>query len=377
MAGNKRDYYEVLGVSKNATEADLKKAYRSLAKQYHPDVNPGNKEAEAKFKEINEAYEILSDTEKRQQYDQFGHDAFTQGAGGGGGGFGGFGGFDFEDIFSSFFGGGGGASRRSNAPQKGDDIGVRVTLTFEEAVFGCKKEISFNRTEGCSDCGGSGAEKGSKTETCSKCRGTGRITVQQRTIMGMMQTQRACDACGGKGKIITTPCRKCRGTGHTTQSKKLDVSIPAGIDNGQRIVLRGQGHAGKNGGPNGDLFVEVRVRTHSFFEREGNHLYCEVPISITEATLGGDIEIPTLEGKEKFRIPEGTQPGTSFTLRGKGVPDVNSGRRGDLIITVNVEIPKNLSAEQKRLLSDFAASFGDQNNAKKTSFLKKLFDRYR
>ncbi len=378
MAENKRDYYEVLGVSKSATEADLKKAYRSLAKKYHPDMNPGDKEAEEKFKEVNEAYEILSDSEKRQQYDQFGHAAFSQGAGGGygGGGFGGFGGFDFEDIFSSFFGGGGG-SRRSNAPQKGDDVGVRVVLTFEEAVFGCKKEVTYQRTESCADCGGSGAEKGSKADTCAKCRGTGRITVQQRTVMGMMQTQRGCDACGGKGKIITSPCRKCRGTGHVSQSKKLEVNIPAGIDNGQRIVLRGQGHAGKNGGPNGDLFVEVRVRTHSFFEREGNHLYCEVPISITEATLGGEIEIPTLEGKEKFRIPEGTQPDTSFTLRGKGVPDVNSGRRGDLIITVNVEIPKNLTSEQKRLLSDFAASFGDQNNSKKTSFLKKLFDRYR
>lgn len=371
----KRDYYEVLGVSKNAGEADLKKAYRTLAKKYHPDMNPGDKEAEAKFKEVNEAYEILSDSEKRQQYDQFGHAAFSQGGDGGAGFGGGFGGFGFEDIFSSFFGGGGGTRR--NGPIKGDDVGVRITLTFEEAVFGCKKEVSYQRTETCGDCGGSGAEKGSKSETCAKCHGSGRITVQQRTIMGIMQTQRGCDACGGKGKVITNPCRKCRGSGQVSQSKKLEVNIPAGIDNGQRIVLRGQGHAGKNGGPNGDLFVEVRVKTHSFFEREGNHLYCEVPISITEATLGAEIEIPTLEGKEKFRIPEGTQPATNFTLRGKGVPDVNSGRRGDLVITVNVEVPKNLSPEQKRLLAEFAAGFGDQNNTKKTSFLKKLFDRYR
>ena len=393
MAGNKRDYYEILGVAKSASDADLKKAYRSLAKKYHPDMNPGDKTAEEKFKEVNEAYEVLSDSEKRQQYDQFGHSAFSQGGpgGGGGSGFSGFdfGGFDFggssggsssgfggfEDLFSTFFGGG--SRGGGNSSRKGEDVGVRVTLTFEEAVLGCKKEINYQRTEGCGECGGSGAEKNSKSETCHKCRGTGRISVQQQTFMGMMQTQRGCDACGGRGKIITNPCRKCRGSGHVQVNKKLEVNIPKGIDHGQRVVLRGQGHAGKNGGPNGDLFVEVRVKSHSFFERDGNHLYCEVPISIAEATLGGDIQIPTLEGKETFRIPEGTQPGTSFTLRGRGVPDVNTGRRGDLIITVNVEIPKNLSAEQKRLMGEFGASFGDQNNAKKTSFLRKLFDRYK
>ena len=380
MAETKRDYYEVLGVSRTATEDELKKAYRTLAKKYHPDMNPGDAEAEARFKEINEAYAVLSDPEKRQQYDRYGHDAFTQGGGdaGFGGGFGGFGGFDFGDIFSSFFGGGGGGGgARRNAPTKGEDVGVRLTLSFEEAVFGCKKEVSYNRTEKCGSCDGSGAEKGSKVEHCAKCRGTGRITVQQRTILGVMESQRGCDACGGKGKVVSSPCRKCRDSGYVNQAKKLDVNIPTGIDHGQRIVLRGQGSAGRNGGPNGDLYVEIRVRPHAFFERKGNHIYCDVPISMTDAALGADIEIPTLEGKQTYHIPDGTQPGTKFTLKGKGVADVNSGKRGDLIITVHVEVPRNLNAEQKRILGEFAKSCGEQNNASKFSFLKKLFDRYR
>ena len=380
MADNRRDYYEVLGVSKTATDEELKKAYRTLAKKYHPDMNPGDKDAEQKFKEINEAYGVLSDKEKRARYDQYGHDAFTQGGGdagggfGGGAGFGGFGGFDFGDIFSSMFGGG---ARRANAPMEGDDEVARIVLSFEEAVFGCKKEVTYNRVEACSDCGGSGAEKGTRAETCPRCGGRGSITVQQRTALGMMQTSRPCDACRGRGKIINTPCHNCRGSGYVKLTKKLDVSIPAGIDNGQRIVLRGQGSAGRNGGPNGDLIIEVRVRPHAFFERDGDNLYCEVPVSFAEAALGADIQIPTLEGKQTYHIPDGTQPGTQFTLRGKGVANVNTKRKGNLIITVTVEVPKNLTTEQKRILGEFAKSCGDQNNTKRAGFLKKLIDRYR
>ncbi|MBP5209927.1 MAG: molecular chaperone DnaJ [Clostridia bacterium] len=373
---DKRDYYEVLGVSKNASEDDLKKAYRTLAKKYHPDMNPGDKEAEQRFKEVNEAYGVLSDPDKRAKYDRYGHDAFSPGEGGfGGGGFGGgFGGFDFGDIFSSFFGGGG--SSRPNAPRDGDDEAVRVTLSFKEAVFGCKKEVSYNRVETCADCSGSGAERGSKVETCKSCGGSGRVTVQQRTPLGVMQTQRTCDACRGRGRIITSPCRNCRGSGYVKVTKKLDVTIPAGIDNGQRIVLRGQGSAGRNGGRPGDLIIEVRVHADSIFERDGDNLYCEIPVAFTDAALGADIEIPTLEGKQTYHIPDGTQTGTAFTLRGKGVPNVNSKRRGDLIITVNVEVPRNLSADQKKILAEFARSCGEQNNAKRAGFLKKLFDRF-
>ncbi|MBQ8583519.1 MAG: molecular chaperone DnaJ [Clostridia bacterium] len=379
MADNKRDYYEVLGVGKSATEDEIKKAYRQLAKKYHPDMNPGDKEAEVKFKEVNEAYAVLSDSEKRAKYDRFGHAAFDPSAGGGSGfgGFGGFGGadFDFGDIFSSFFGGGGGSSRsRHNAPIEGDDIGTRVTVTFEEAVFGCKKEINFARVENCAECSGSGAAKGTTPETCTTCKGTGRVTVQQQTMLGYMQTQRACSACGGRGKIIKTPCKNCNGKGRVKINKKLEVNIPAGIDDRQNIVLRGQGSAGINGGPAGDLIIEVRVKEHPLFIRRGNNIYFEVPISFAEAALGAEIEIPMLDGsREKYKIPEGTQSGTDFTMRGKGVADVNSKRRGDLIFTATVETPNNLTSEQKELLKKFAASLGENNNKKKKSFFSKIF----
>ncbi len=379
MADNKRDYYEVLGVGKSATEDEIKKAYRQLAQKYHPDMNPGDKEAEVKFKEVNEAYAVLSDSEKRAKYDRFGHAAFDPSAGGGSGfgGFGGFGGadFDFGDIFSSFFGGGGGSSRsRHNAPIEGDDIGTRVTVTFEEAVFGCKKEINFARVENCAECSGSGAAKGTTPETCTTCKGTGRVTVQQQTMLGYMQTQRACSACGGRGKIIKTPCKNCNGKGRVKINKKLEVNIPAGIDDRQNIVLRGQGSAGINGGPAGDLIIEVRVKEHPLFIRRGNNIYFEVPISFAEAALGAEIEIPMLDGsREKYKIPEGTQSGTDFTMRGKGVADVNSKRRGDLIFTATVETPNNLTSEQKELLKKFAASLGENNNKKKKSFFSKIF----
>ena len=381
MAENKRDYYEVLGVQKNATEDEIKKAYRSLAKKYHPDMNPGDKEAEMKFKEANEAYAVLSDSEKRSKYDRFGHAAFDPSAGGGSGfgGFGGFGGadFDFGDIFSSFFGGGSSSSRsRQNMPIDGDDIGARVTITFNEAVFGVKKEVSFARIETCPDCGGSGAKSASDVETCSECRGVGRISVKQQTLLGYMQTQKTCPSCRGAGKIIKSPCANCNGKGRVKINKKLEVNIPSGIDDGQNIVLRGQGSAGVNGGVNGDLIIEVRVKEDKIFERDGNNIFCEVPISFAEAALGAEIDVPVLGGgTEKFKVPEGTQSGSSFTLRGKGIPDIKSKRPGDLIITVAVETPKNLNSEQKKLLSAFAESLGENNGAKKESFFKKLFNK--
>ncbi len=377
MADSKRDYYEVLGVSKTATDDEIKKAYRQTAKKYHPDMNPGDKEAEAKFKEASEAYAILSDAEKRRQYDQFGHAAFDPAAGGGGG-FGGFSGFgdfgDLGDIFGSFFGGGfgGSSAQRRNAPTRGEDVGARVTVTFEEAAFGVKKDVSFHRIQKCDDCGGSGAQKGSKAETCTVCGGSGQRRITQR-IGGMaFQSTTTCETCRGTGKIIKNPCSNCRGTGYVKVNKKLSVNIPAGIDDGERIALRGQGCDGRNGGPTGDLIITVSVKNHSFFERDGYNLYCEIPITVAEATLGAEIDVPTLEGNQKFEIPEGTQPGTSFTLRQKGIPFINnSNRRGDLIFTVNVEIPKNLSEKQKENMRAFADSCKDSNYSRKSGFFKK------
>ncbi len=375
---DKRDYYEVLGVDRSADEASIKKAYRTLAKKYHPDLHPGDAEAEAKFKEVNEAYDVLSDSDKKAKYDQFGHAAFDPAAGGGGAGFGGFGGFgdfgDLGDIFGSIFGGGfgGGGGQRRNAPTRGEDIGVRVTVSFEEAAFGVKKDVSYNRIQKCSDCGGSGAQKGTSAETCTVCGGSGQRRVTQRMGGMAFQTTTTCDNCRGTGKIIKTPCTNCRGTGYVKVNKKLSVNIPAGIDNGERIALRAQGSDGRNGGPTGDLIITVMVKNHEFFERDGYNLYCEIPLTVAEATLGAEIEVPTLEGPQKFTIPEGTQPGTAFTLRQKGIPYVNnSNRRGDLIFTVNVEIPKSLSEKQKEHMRAFAESCKESNYGKKSGFFKK------
>lgn len=380
----KRDYYEVLGVTKSAGASEIKKAYYKLAKQYHPDVNPGDAEAEKKFKEINEAYAILSDEEKKAKYDQFGHAAFENGGAGGGYGAG-FEGFDFGDIFSSMFGGGfgggfggfGGGSSRRNAPMRGEDIYARVTLTFEEAVHGCKKDVTFGRVQKCADCSGSGAKKGTSAETCKKCGGSGQIRVQQRTAFGMMQSMRACDECRGSGKIIKEPCTNCRGTGYVKISKTFSVSIPAGIDHGQNISIGGMGNEGRNGGPAGDLIITVAVKPHAVFERDGSDVYCEVPINYWEAVLGDEIDIPTLEGKEKFTIPEGTQTGTTFTLRGRGINRVNSTLRGNLYITVKVEVPKNMNARQKELLGELAETFGDKVESKRKSFFKQFADLFK
>ncbi len=369
----KRDYYEVLDVQKNATADEIKKAYRKKALQYHPDRNPGDKEAEEKFKEVNEAYGVLSDPDKKAKYDQYGHAAFDPSMGGGGSGFSGFSGFgdfgDLGDLFGSFFGGGSSRRRNANAPVRGDDIALRLTVTFEEAAFGTKKDITYTRIGKCPDCNGTGAEGGSGVETCPDCKGSGQRVVIQRMGGMSFQSTGICERCRGTGKIIKTPCQKCRGTGTQRENKRLTVNIPGGIDDGERIALRGMGCDGKNGGPAGDLIITVSVKRHAIFEREGYNIYCEVPITVAEATLGAEINIPTLEGSAKYTIPEGTQPGTSFTVRGRGVSVPRTqNRRGDLIFTVNVEVPKGLSEKQKDAMRAFADACGEKNYAKKSKF---------
>ena len=370
MAAEKRDYYEVLGLQKGASAEDIKKAYRKLAKENHPDLHPGDKACEERFKEINEAYEVLSDDDKRAKYDQFGHAAFDPNAGYGGFG-GGFGGVDFGDLgdlFSGIFGGGfggfggfGGSTRSNpNAPRRGDDLRAGVNISFEEAAFGCKKEVTVGRVEKCSDCGGSGCTPGSTADTCPDCKGSGVVRTTQRTPFGAMQSTAPCSKCRGTGKIIRQPCKTCRGLGSVRRQHKISVNIPAGIDDGQTISLRGQGNEGVNGGSAGDLLVGVIVRPHARFEREGNSVLLAQDVSYAQATLGAEIEVPTLDGPEKLTIPEGTQTGTTFRMRGKGVPYLRGGgRRGDQFVTVNVKVPKNLTASQKELLRHFAASMGE------------------
>ena len=378
MAENKRDYYEVLSVQKGAGAEDIKKAYRKLAMKYHPDRNPGDKEAEEKFKEAAEAYEVLSDEEKRSRYDQFGFAGVdpNYGAGQGGaygGGFGGFGDFgDLGDIFGSFFGGG----RRSsaNSPRRGENVGVRLELTFEEAAFGCEREISVPRVESCSACSGSGSADG-QTETCSMCRGAGQVRTTQN-FMGMaMQSTTTCPQCNGKGKIIKTPCSTCKGKGKVRRSRKIKVRVPAGVDHGQSIRVRGEGCVGSNGGPNGDLLAEVYIKRHPIFTRQDYTVLCEVPITFTQAALGAQIMVPTLDGKIPYDLPEGTQTGTTFTLREKGIPVVNSRRRGDHRFTVVVETPTKLTKEQRELLQQLEGTMEDTPKRKKFfDVIKDLFD---
>lgn len=384
MPDQKRDYYEVLGVSKGASDDEIKKAYRKMAKQYHPDLNPGDKTAEAKFKEVNEAYEVLSDKEKRSRYDQFGHAGvdpnFGAGAGGPFGGFSGadFGDIDLGDIFGSFFGGGfgGGSSSRRNGPMKGDTLRAGVTITFEEAAFGCEKEIILNREETCETCHGSGCEPGTTAEICPNCRGTGTVRIQRGGGAFTFATSAPCSKCGGTGKIIHQPCKTCNGSGSVRKQRKITVKIPAGIDNGQAVSLRGQGGAGRNGGPAGDLIISVTVRPHAFFKRDGTSVYLEQPVSFLQATLGAELEIPTIDGKVKWTLPEGTQPGTTFRLRGKGIPSINGRGRGDQFVTVQVQVPKNLTREQKEALHAYGQAMGEIP-ADHEDGLKGFFDKKR
>lgn len=381
---DKRDYYEVLGVSKGASDDEIKKAHRKLAKKYHPDLNRDNPEAAEKFKELNEAYEVLSDKDKRAKYDQFGFAGvdpnYGAGQGGFGGGFGGFDMGDLGDIFGSFFGGGfGGSSSRSrrNAPQRGETLQQRIMLSFEEAAFGCEKEITINRTESCDECGGTGAEKGTSVETCSNCHGSGVVMQTQRTPLGMFQTQGACPNCRGTGKIIRKPCKKCGGTGKMRKSRTLKVNIPAGIDDGQSIQLRGQGNAGVNGGSSGDVIVTISIRPHPLFTRDGNNVICEIPISFPQAALGDTLQVPTIDGKVEYTIPEGTQTGTVFRLRGKGIQNVNGRGRGDQYVRVNIEVPTHLTDHQKHLLRDFEASTTDENQTQRKGFWDKVKDAFK
>ena len=381
MAENKRDYYEVLGVEKGASAEEIKKAYRKSAMKYHPDRNPGDKNAEEKFKELGEAYEVLSDDEKRSRYDQYGHAGvdpnFGAGGFGGGSGFGGFGGFDFGDIFGEFFGGGSRRGSTQNVPMRGENVGVRVEVTFEEAAFGTEKQVSAQRIENCSACSGTGSADGS-VETCSYCRGAGQVRTT-RNVMGMtMQTTSECPQCSGRGKVIKNPCSTCRGKGKVRRAQKINVKIPAGVDHGQSVRVRGEGCVGSNGGPSGDLLVEISIRRHSVFQRYGQDVLCEVPITFTQAALGGEIEVPTLDGKTKFDLPEGTQTGREFVLNGIGIPYVNNPRRrGNHRFTVVVETPTKLSKEQRELLQKLEESIDGKSSPKRNKFfdtIKNFFD---
>ena len=373
----KRDYYEVLGIQKGASEEEIKKAYKKLARKYHPDMNPGDKEAEEKFKEVNEANEVLSDPEKKARYDQFGFAGVDSNYGAGAGGAGGFGGgFDFGDlgdIFGSFFGGGfgGGRQRNPNAPQRGESIRASVPVSFTEAAFGCEKSVTLERSEICGTCKGNGCAPGTTPEICPDCHGTGSVQVRRQTPMGVFASNGPCRKCGGTGRLIHQPCPDCRGSGAVRKRKTIKVNIPAGIDHGQTISLRGQRNAGKNGGPAGDLLITVMVQPHELFRRDGVDVFCEAPITFSQAVLGAELEIPTIDGKVKYSIPEGTQTGTVFRLKGKGIPVLNGRGRGDQYVTVTIETPRNLNKEQKEALRKFSETVGENNYEKRKSFFKK------
>ena len=396
---DKRDYYEVLGVSKSADDAELKKAYRKLAKKYHPDVNPGDKEAEAKFKEATEAYTILSDPEKKKMYDQFGHAAFEQGGGGAGaGGFGGFGGFDFNggdmgdifgDIFGDLFGGGGsrGGRRANNGPMKGANLRARINITFEEAVFGCEKELEIVLKDECTSCHGTGAKPGTEPVTCPKCNGTGQVVFTQQSMFGMVRNVQACPDCHGSGKIIKEKCTSCRGTGYTSSRKKIQVTVPAGIDNGQSIRIREKGEPGTNGGARGDLLVEVNVARHPIFQRQDMNIFSTAPITYAQAALGGEVRISTVDGDVLYDVKPGTQTDTRIRLAGKGVPSLrNKNVRGDHYVTLVVQVPTKLNEEAKEALRKFdeacgnkpvsSEENGEKGEKKKKSFMDKLKDAF-
>ncbi len=375
----KRDYYEVLGIQKGASDDEIKKAYRQNAKKYHPDLHPGDKECEDKFKEVNEAYEVLSDKEKKARYDQFGHAGVDPNFGAGGGSP-----FtqdmDFGDIFNSFFGGFGGFGGRRgsnpNAPRRGADVETSLYISFEEAAKGCKKTVAYQNIETCSDCHGTGAQKGTTPKTCSACGGKGRVTINQRTPFGVVQTQSTCDACKGRGKIIEIPCKKCNGNGRVRVKKSVEVTVPAGINDNQILNIGGRGNNGVNGGASGDLHVYINVRPHPVFERKGNDVWCEMPITFTQAALGAEITVPTLDGKVSYSVHEGTQPGDIFKLKGKGISNLNGRGRGDQYVRISIEVPRNLSREQKDLIRELDKNTSDKNYAKRKTFkdkIKKMF----
>lgn len=373
---DKRDYYEVLGLQKGASDDEIKKAYRQAAKKYHPDLHPGDKECEEKMKEANEAYEVLSDKEKRARYDQFGHAGvdpnYAAGAGAGGGSP--FGGVDFGDIFDIFggFGGFGGRGARATAQRRGSDVEVSVTISFEEAAKGCKKTVTYNSVSSCDDCHGTGAAAGSQPKTCAACGGTGRVVINKNSFFGVMQTQSTCDACHGTGKIIDNPCRKCSGTGRQRKSRTVDINVPAGIKDQQILNISGHGNAGYNGGPAGDLHVYVNVRSHELFERRGDDVWCDFPISFAQAALGAEVQVPTLDGMVKYTVHEGAQSNDIFKLKGRGIPHLGGRGKGDQYVRILVEVPKGLSKKQKDLVRELEKHSSDKNHPKKKSFNEKL-----
>lgn len=374
MADNKRDYYEVLGLQKGASESEIKSAFRKMAMKYHPDKNPGNKEAEEKFKEINEAYSILSDPDKKNKYDRFGHAGVDPNAGFGGGGFGAGGGFeDIFDMFGGMFGGGfGGTTRRRNGPMKGRDLQQEVTISFEEAAFGTTKDVKISKYVQCEKCNGTGAEEGTAKKTCQTCNGTGEVRTTQRTPFGQFQSVSSCQTCGGTGQVIEKPCSECSGSGKVRKTVTISVEIPAGVDNESVISLRGQGEPGTNGGPNGDLYVVIRVRPHELFKRDDTDLWLEIPISYAQATLGDDIVVPTLTEKVSYAIPAGTQPGTVFRLKGKGIKSLRGSRMGDLYVKVILEVPTKLNAEQKKKIKELSEILNPENHGKNKTFTDKV-----
>ncbi len=378
----KRDYYEVLGVDKSASDDEIKKAYRKAAKKYHPDLNPNNKEAEEKFKEANEAYEILSDSEKKARYDQFGHAGVDPNYGAGQGGYGGgFGGMDFDlgDIFGSIFGNGfggfgGGGRANPNAPQRGSDTQASITISFEEAAKGCSRSIDTMRIETCDECNGNGCQSGTSPKTCPECHGRGQVTVQQRTPFGVIQSSKPCSHCNGRGTVIDKPCKKCNGAGRVRKSAKLDINIPAGVDDRQILTVRGQGNKGVNGGPAGDLNIVVNVRPHPIFERDGYNVWCDVHLTFMQVALGCTIQVPTLDGKVEYSVPAGTQPGDVFKLRGRGIQSRGGIGKGDQLVRIIVDIPKKLTDKQSELIKQLAMEFGAADNLgeeKKSFFGKK------